>query len=82
VNIKSIEREAIADTDLLITTVVVSEVTSPCILARVMIDAFGRPGVDNDMELVGSGNQWVISWTQPNLTLDETTELVTKAIRN
>ena len=79
-NIDFIEQEAIADTNTVITTVVISAVTSQCVLARQMIDVLGRPGIDNDMEFVGSGDRWVISWTKPNLTINATKALVNKAI--
>ncbi|MFB2919232.1 MULTISPECIES: hypothetical protein [Aerosakkonema] len=79
-NIDSIEQEAIADTDTIMTTVVISAVASQCVLARQMIDILGRPGIDNDMEFIGSGERWAISWTQPKLTLNETKTLVNKAI--
>lgn len=75
-----IEQEAIADTNAVMTTVVISAVTSQCVLARQMIDVFGRPGIDNDMEFVGSADRWTIIWTQPHLTLNETQRLVNKAI--
>ena len=79
-NLDFIEQEAIADSDTILTTVVISAVTSQCVLARQMIDILGRPGVDNDMEFMGCGDQWVITWTQPNLTLNATKALVNKAI--
>jgi hypothetical protein len=61
-------------------TVVMNNVASQCILARLMIAALGRPGVDNDMEFMGSGDRWIVVWTQPKLTIDETREVVNKAI--
>ncbi|MGA9383010.1 MAG: hypothetical protein WBV73_29970 [Phormidium sp.] len=79
-NLDLIEQEAIADSDTILTTVAISAVTSQCVLARQMIDVLGRPGIDNDMEFMGSGNRWVITWTQPNLTLNATKALVNKAI--
>lgn len=79
-NLDFIEQEAIADSDTILTTVVISAVTSQCVLARQMIDVLGRPGIDNDMEFMGSGDRWVITWTQPNLTLNATKALVNKAI--
>jgi len=79
-NIESIDQEAIAGTDKVMTTVVMSAVTSQCILARLMINVLGRPGLDNDMEFIGSGDRWLITWTEPNFTLDATKALVTKAI--
>lgn len=79
-NIESIEQEAIADTDTVMTTVAIGAVTSQCVLVRQMIDVLGRPGIDNDMEFVGAGERWVISWTQPNLTISATEALVNKAL--
>ncbi|GET42891.1 hypothetical protein [Microseira wollei] len=78
--IASIDQEPIDGTDEVMTRVVMTEVASQCILARLMIKALGRPGLDNDMEIVGSGEQWEILWTQPKLTIDETRELVALAI--
>ncbi len=78
--IASIDQEPIDGTDEVMTRVVMTEVASQCILARLMIKALGRPGLDNDMELVGSGEEWEILWTQPKLTIEETRELVALAI--
>jgi hypothetical protein len=79
-NIESIDHEPIDGTDTVMTTVVINNVASQCILARLMIAALGRPGVDNDMEFMGSGDRWIVVWTQPKLTIDETREVVNKAI--
>jgi hypothetical protein len=79
-NIESIDHEPIDGTDVVMTTVVINNVASQCILARLMIAALGRPGVDNDMEFMGSGDRWIVVWTQPKLTIDETREVVNKAI--
>jgi hypothetical protein len=79
-NIESIERDTIPETDEIITTVIIKGVTSQCILARLVISVLGRPGVDNDLEFIGSGDRWLISWTQPQLTLEETRELMTKTL--
>jgi hypothetical protein len=79
-NIESIDHEPIDGTDVVMTTVVMNNVASQCILARLMIAALGRPGVDNDMEFMGSGDRWIVVWTQPKLTIDETREVVNKAI--
>lgn len=78
--IQSINHEPIEGTDTVMTTVVIDEVTSQCILARLMIDALGRPGIDNDMEMLGSGDTWTILWNQPKEMMDKTRELLTKAI--
>lgn len=79
-NVESIETENIPGTDEIITTVTIEGVSSQCILARLIIKAMGRPGIDNDLEFVGSGDRWLISWTQPQLTLEETRELITKTL--
>ena len=79
-NIESIDQESIDGTDAVMTTVVMNNVASQCILARLMIAALGRPGVDNDMEFMGSGDRWIVVWTQPKLTIDETREVVKRAI--
>jgi hypothetical protein len=79
-NIESIEQEPIDNTDAVMTRVVVNGVASQCILVRLIIDALGRPGVDNDLEFFGSGDRWIVVWTHPQLTVDETRELVGSAI--
>jgi hypothetical protein len=79
-NIESIEREDIPGTSEILTTVTIEGVTSQCILARLIIAAMGKPGIDNDLEFIGSGDRWLISWTQPQLTLEETIELLTKTL--
>jgi hypothetical protein len=78
--IELIEQEPIDGADAALTRVIVQNVDSQCTLARLMIQALGRPGVDNDMEFVGSGDRWMILWTQPRLSLDETRTLVEAAI--
>ena len=79
-NIESIERESIPETDEIITTVTIEGVSSQCILTRLIIKAMGRPGIDNDLEFIGSGSRWLISWSQPQLSLEETRELITKTL--
>lgn len=78
--LESINQEAIADTNEIITMAVVSEVISPCLLSRRMIDILGRPTVDNDMEILGSNDTYTIMWTQPQLTLEEATFVLNQAI--
>lgn len=78
--IQSINHEPINGTDTVMTTVVINQVTSQCILARLMIDTLGRPGIDNDMEMLGSGDTWTIIWSQPKMMIDGTEGLITKAI--
>lgn len=79
-NIESIERETLPGTDEIITTVTIAGVNSHCILARLIIKAMGRPGIDNDLEFLGLGDRWLISWTQPQLTLEETRELIAQTL--
>ncbi|MEA5535185.1 hypothetical protein [Crocosphaera sp. XPORK-15E] len=78
--IESIVHEAINDTDRVITTVVIDQVSSQCILARLIIKALGKPGIDNDLEMLGSGDRWMIVWTQPKSQIHQTRELITQAI--
>ncbi|WP_107670226.1 hypothetical protein [Cyanothece sp. BG0011] len=79
-NIKSISHETIQGTDNVLTTVIINQVSSQCILARVMIDLLGKPGIDNDMEMMGTGDTWTIIWTQPIAIIEKTQSLLTKAI--
>lgn len=79
-NIKSISHEPIQGTDNVLTTVIINQVSSQCILARVMIDLLGKPGIDNDMEMMGTGDTWTIIWTQPIAIIEKTQSLLTKAI--
>lgn len=78
--LESVNQEPLIDTDQIITRVVINEVTSHCILARQIINVLGRPGLDNDMEMLGSNGTWTIAWTEPQLTLEEATHLVNQAI--
>ncbi|MFB2834777.1 hypothetical protein [Floridanema evergladense] len=78
--IEFIEQEMLEDTDTVMTIVAISSVNSQCVLARLMIDILGRPGIDNDMQFMGSGDRWTITWTEPNLPLDVTQTLVNLAI--
>jgi hypothetical protein len=78
--IASIEQELVADTDTIVTKVLINEVDSHCILTRLMIKALGRPGVDTDMRLWGAGDEWMITWTQPQFTIDQTRAVVMQAI--
>ena len=80
-HIQSIEQEQFADTNDTLTRVEIHQVDSQCILARRMMDVLGRPGVDNDMEFFGSGDRWVVMWTQPQLSLTATEELLTKIMQ-
>lgn len=79
-NIEFIEQELLEDTETVMTIVAISSVNSQCVLARLMIDIMGRPGIDNDMQFMGSGDRCTVSWTQPNLPLDVTKTLVKLAI--
>lgn len=78
--LESIHQELLDDTNRMITRVVIKDVTSNCILARQMIDVLGRPGTENDMEMIGTNGTWTIVWTEPQLTLEEATHRVNQAI--
>ena len=78
--LESIHQEAISGTDQVITTAVISQVISSCLLTRRLIDILGRPTVDNDMEMLGVNDTCTIVWTQPQLTLKEATFVVNQAI--
>jgi hypothetical protein len=75
-NIDLIEQEPLDEYNAVMTKVVLSQVESQCILARLAIKALGRPGLDTDLEFVGSGEHWVLMWTYPALTLEATRVLV------
>lgn len=86
--IEAIEQDCVADQDnsgfggetIVVTRVIVGEVSSPCILSRLMIAALGRPGTDNDMELFHSGDRCIVIWTRPQLSLETTQALINQAI--
>ncbi|MEO0536268.1 MAG: hypothetical protein AAF215_20640 [Cyanobacteria bacterium P01_A01_bin.123] len=78
--LESISQESLIDTDRVLTRVVVTGVVSNCILARQMINVLGRPGVNSDMEMIGTNDTWTIVWTEPQLTLEEATHLMNQAI--
>lgn len=85
--IESIEQEYISldqnETDseaIIATKVILDGVSSPCILSRLMIEALGRPGKDNDMELINSGERCIVIWTQPQLSLEAAQNLIKSAI--
>ncbi|MEL7039309.1 MAG: hypothetical protein AAFO04_27405 [Cyanobacteria bacterium J06592_8] len=86
--ITSIEQEYITNpnenqTDreaILATKIIFDGVSSPCILSRLMIEALGRPGKDNDMELLNSGERCIVVWTQPQLSLEATQNLINSVI--
>lgn len=78
--IESIHHEPIENTNSVTTTVVIKKVPSQCILARLIIDALGRPGIDNDLEMIGSGDTWTIIWTQPSTSREQTQARILKAI--
>ena len=63
--LESIHQEAISGTDQVITTAVISQVISSCLLTRRLIDILGRPTVDNDMEMLGVNDTCTRGWTQP-----------------
>ena len=78
--IKSIEQELIEGTEIILTKVTLNQVNSSCILSRLMINTLGKPGIDNDLQLLGSGSQWEVVWTEPKLTIEQTKEIISKAI--
>lgn len=78
--IKSIEQELIEGTEIMLTKVTLNQVNSSCILSRLMINTLGKPGIDNDLQLLGSGSQWEVLWTEPKLTIEQTREIISKAI--
>ena len=78
--IESIEQELIDGTEIVLTRVTLERVESSCILSRLLIDTLGKPGIDNDLEFLGSGNQWEVVWTEPKLTIEQTRELIERAI--
>ena len=79
-NIQSITHDPIEGTDNVLTTVIINQVSSQCILARLLIDVLGKPGIDNDLEMMGSGNTWTIIWTQQEAIIEHTQQLIRKAI--
>ena len=78
--IESIEQELIEGTETVLTRVTFERVGSSCILSRLIIDTLGKPGIDNDLEFLGSGNQWELVWTKPKLTIEQTRKLINQAI--
>lgn len=79
--IESIDQEPLEGTEIILTQVVMSAVSNQCILIRLMIDALGRPGVDSDLEVFASGDRWIVTWTRPELTLNETRALISRTIQ-
>lgn len=79
-NIQSISHESIKGTDNVLTTVIINQVPSQCILARLLIDVLGKPGIDNDLEMMGTGDTWTIMWTQQEAIIEQTQQLIRKAI--
>ncbi len=75
-NIERIHQEPLDEPDSVLTSVVLSQVESQCILTRLAIQALGKPGVDTDLEFIGSGDQWILMWTYPALTLEATRTLI------
>ena len=85
--IESIEQEYISldenqtDNEAIVATkVIFNDVSSPCILSRLIIEVLGRPGKDNDMELINSGDRCILIWTQPQLSLEAAHNLINRAI--
>lgn len=87
--VESIQQEYISNSNInndknqgiVATKIIFREVSSPCILSRLMIDLLGRPGKDNDMELINSGDRCIVIWTQPQLSLKAAQNLINSAIR-
>jgi len=78
--LKSVSQVPLDGSDRVLTTAIVEEVQSSCILARQTLDVLGRPGADNDLEMLGSGRTWMLAWTEPQLTLARATRLMEQAI--
>ncbi len=79
-NIEAIEQHLIEDTEIILTRVTLNQVNSPCLLSRLMIDALGKPGIDNDLAFLGSGSHWEVSWSKPQLSIEQTREIISLAI--
>lgn len=78
--VESIYQEKLAEGEETLTEVVLTGVESLCILSRVMIKAIGKPGVDSDLEFLGSGDRWVIAWTYPHLPLEDVQDLLARTL--
>ncbi|MDJ0632009.1 MAG: hypothetical protein QNJ34_02345 [Xenococcaceae cyanobacterium MO_188.B29] len=78
--IESIEQELIEGTKTILTRVTINQVNSSCVLSRLIIDTLGKPGIDNDLRLLGSGSEWEVVWTEPQLTMEQTREIISQAI--
>ena len=78
--IESIEQETIEGTETMLTRVKFDRVNSSCILSRLMIAALGKPGIDNNLQILGFESQWEVIWTEPKLTIEQTRELITQAL--
>ena len=78
--IESIEQELIEGTETILTRVTLNQVNSSCMLSRLMIDTLGKPGIDNNLQVLGSGSQWEVMWTEPKLTIKQTRELISQAL--
>lgn len=79
-NIQAIEQESIEGTEIVLTRVIFDRVDSICVLSRLIIDSLGKPGIDSDLEFLGSGSDWEVAWTQPKLTIEQARERITRAI--
>ncbi len=78
--IESIKQELIEGTETILTRVTINQVDSSCVLSRLIIDTLGKPGIDNDLEFLGSGSQWEVVWTEPKLTIEQTREIISQAL--
>lgn len=74
------DEAAPAGEDLVVTRVTITEVESPCILSRQLIAALGRPGRDSDLQFFTQGNQCIVMWTQPQLSLERAEAVISEAI--
>lgn len=81
-NIELIDQEPLDEPNIVMTKVVLSQVESQCILARLAIKALGRPGANTDLAFFGSGEHWTLMWTYPTLTLEATRALITGMIQS
>ena len=78
--LKTIFQEPIIDSHQVVTTAVITNVTSHCILARQLMDVLGKPPTHSDLEILGSDDTWTVVWSHPQLTLTEATIAVNQAL--
>lgn len=78
--IETISQAAIAGSDDVVTTAVITNVSSHCILARQLMDVLGKPPTHSDLEILGSDDTWTIAWSRPQLTLSAATAAINQAL--